>query len=215
MAFLTDEQRRSYGTFTQVPDDGQLAGYFLLDREARRRAMACRGARSQLGYAIQLGTVRFLGTFLANPEDAPAEVVEYVADQLGHVPSVLTGYGAERTRWDHQNAIKDAYGYSDLKSDAWWKLARWLWDRCWSGNERPIALFDLATLHMVENKVLLPGATVLERMVTSIREHTNRKTWRTLGRQAHRRAAGCPGRAAAGRGQPPYLQAGPAAPLPA
>lgn len=83
MAFLTEEQRRNYGTFTAVPDDGQLAGYFLLDRDARRRAMACRGARSQLGYAVQLGTVRFLGTFLDNPEDAPAEVVEYVAEQLG------------------------------------------------------------------------------------------------------------------------------------
>ncbi|MEE1807337.1 DUF4158 domain-containing protein [Streptomyces sp. BE133] len=43
----------------------------LLDRDARRRAMACRGARSQLGYAVQLGTVRFLGTFLDNPEHAP------------------------------------------------------------------------------------------------------------------------------------------------
>jgi Domain of unknown function (DUF4158) len=93
---------------------------------------------------------------------------------------VLAGYGAERTRWDHQSAIKVAYGYQDLKGDVWWKPARWLWDRCWSGNECPIALFDLATLHLVENKVLLPGATVLERMVTSIREHTNRKTWRTL-----------------------------------
>ncbi|ADI10662.1 transposase [Streptomyces bingchenggensis BCW-1] len=44
MAFLTDEQRRSYGTFTAAPDDGQLAGYFLLDRDARWQAMACRGA---------------------------------------------------------------------------------------------------------------------------------------------------------------------------
>ena len=67
--------------------------------------------------------------------------MEYVADQLGHSLSVLAGYGTERTRWDHQNAIKDAYGYTGLKGDAWWKLARWLWDRCWSGNERPIALF--------------------------------------------------------------------------
>jgi hypothetical protein len=32
---------------------------------------------------------------------------------------VLAGYGAERTRWDHQNAIKQAYGYTDLKGDAW------------------------------------------------------------------------------------------------
>ncbi len=174
---------RSYGTFTDVPDDGQLAGYFLLDRDARRRAMACRGARSQLGYAVQLGTVRFLGTFLDNPEHAPAEVVAYVAEQLGHLASVLAGYGTERTRFDHRDAIKDAYGYRDLKGDAWWKLTRWLWDRCWSGSERPIALFDLATLHLVENKVLLPGATVLERMVTSIREHTHRKTWRTLAAQ--------------------------------
>ncbi|WP_409468684.1 Tn3 family transposase [Streptomyces sp. HC307] len=191
MAFLTDEQRRNYGTFTTVPDDGQLAGYFLLDRDARRRAMACRGARSQLGYGVQLGTVRFLGAFLDNPEDAPAEVVAYVADQLGHPASVLAGYGSERTRFDHRQAIKDAYGYTDLKGDAWWKLVRWLWDRCWSGNERPIALFDLATLHMVEKKVLLPGATVLERLVSSIREHTNRKTWRTLAAQpdAAQRAA--------------------------
>jgi hypothetical protein len=163
VAFLTDEQRRNYGTFTHVPDDGQLVGCFLLDRDARRRGVCCRGARSQLGYAVQLGTVRFLGTFLDNPEDAPAEVVEYVADPLGHPASVLAGYGAERTRWDHQNAIKDAYGYQDLKGNAWWQMARRLWDRCWSGNERPIALFGLATLHLVENKVLLPGATVLER----------------------------------------------------
>ncbi|MFI1708741.1 DUF4158 domain-containing protein [Streptomyces griseoruber] len=58
---------------------------------------------------------------------------------------------------------EDAYGCRDLKGDAWWKPARWLWDRGWSGNERPIALIDLATLHLAENKVLVPGATVLER----------------------------------------------------
>ncbi|WAX79873.1 DUF4158 domain-containing protein [Streptomyces sp. KMM 9044] len=86
---------------------------------------------------------------------------------------------------------KDAYGYRDLKGEAWWRLARWLWDRCWSGNERPIALFDLATLRLVENKVLLPGATVLERLVPSVRERTNRKTWRMLAAQpdAAQRAA--------------------------
>ncbi|WP_327286778.1 DUF4158 domain-containing protein [Streptomyces sp. NBC_01198] len=106
VAFLTEEQRRSYGTFSASPDDGQLAGYFLLDRDARRRAMTCRGARSQLGYGVQLGTVRFLGAFLDDPERAPAVVVDYVAGQFGLDPRALAGYGSERTRWDHQNAIK-------------------------------------------------------------------------------------------------------------
>jgi hypothetical protein len=68
--------------------------------------------------------VRSLGTFLDNPEDAPAEVVEYVADQLGHLPSMLAWYGPELTRSDHENAVKDAYGYRDLKGDAQGAAAR-------------------------------------------------------------------------------------------
>jgi hypothetical protein len=48
---------------------------------------------NRLGYALQLGTVRFLGTFLGDPLDVPWAVVEYLADQLG-VPdaSVVKDY---------------------------------------------------------------------------------------------------------------------------
>ncbi|WP_395358100.1 hypothetical protein ACHGLA_00515 [Streptomyces sp. YH02] len=40
--FLSDEQRRRFDRFTEDPDEGQLAGSFLLDQTARRRAMAAR-----------------------------------------------------------------------------------------------------------------------------------------------------------------------------
>ncbi len=81
--FLTEDQRSRYGRFNTVPDQTQLGGFFHLDVAARRQAMACNGSRNQLGWAVQLGTVRFLGTFLADPTDVPATVVEYVAAQLG------------------------------------------------------------------------------------------------------------------------------------
>ncbi|MEU6181340.1 DUF4158 domain-containing protein [Streptomyces coeruleorubidus] len=49
--FLSTEQRRRFGHFTEDPDEGQLAGSFLLDQTARRRAMAARSARNRIGWA--------------------------------------------------------------------------------------------------------------------------------------------------------------------
>ncbi|MEU6721467.1 DUF4158 domain-containing protein [Nonomuraea sp. NPDC046802] len=84
VSFLTSEQRSRYGVFNAVPDIAQLGAFFHLDTDDRRRAMAANGARNQLGWlAVQLDTARFLNCFLDHPEDVPAVVVDYVAEQLG------------------------------------------------------------------------------------------------------------------------------------
>ncbi|MEV6028361.1 DUF4158 domain-containing protein [Streptomyces sp. NPDC052036] len=96
--FLSEEQRRRFGHFTEDPDEGQLAGSFLLDKTARRSAMAARGARSRIGWAVQLGTIRYLRTFLNNPEEVPAMVLACVAKQLGLEPTASPGTAAARLR---------------------------------------------------------------------------------------------------------------------
>ncbi|MEU7838028.1 DUF4158 domain-containing protein [Nonomuraea sp. NPDC049129] len=78
--FLTEEQRGRWARFNRIPDQAQLGGFFHLDGVDRRRAMAANGARNQIGYAVQLGTARFLGCFLTGPEDVPAVVVDYRCD---------------------------------------------------------------------------------------------------------------------------------------
>jgi len=178
--FLSEDQRRRFGRFADDPDEGQLAGSFLLDQTARRRAMAAKGARNRIGWAIQLGTVRYLGTFLDNPEQVPGVVVDYVAEQLGLEPAEFAGYGTKEHRWDHQEQIREGYGYTKFEFDQWFALARWMYQRAWIGSERPTLLFDLATKRLVDKKVVLPGVTVLERLVSGSRERAEKRLWATL-----------------------------------
>jgi hypothetical protein len=67
-------------------------------------------------FALQLGTVRFLGTFPADPTDVPGAVCVYVAEQVGAAnASWLSGYLDRRTtRFEHVAKITTRYGYREF-----------------------------------------------------------------------------------------------------
>jgi hypothetical protein len=199
--FLTENQRQKYGRFNQIPDETQLGGFFHLDVEARRRAMAANGAGNQLGWAVQLGTVRFLGTFLVDPTDVPAAVVEYVATQLGLEADDLKGYGEKEARWDHQAQIRQLYDYTAFGPLQWFTLARWLYTRAWlSSGERPIVLFDLATPPPgAAPDSAARGECARTPGVGDPGTH-HRAAVPAAGRRAHRRGKGDPGGDSAARG---------------
>jgi Domain of unknown function (DUF4158) len=73
--FLTDEQAAGYGRFEGEPSQAELERFFFLDDADRDQVARRRGPHSQLGFAVQLGTVWFLGTFLSpDPLDVPWNV---------------------------------------------------------------------------------------------------------------------------------------------
>jgi TnpA family transposase len=180
--FLSPDQQRRYGCYTEDPSPLQLARYFHFDDRDRQRIARRRMDHTRLGFALQLGTVRFLGTFLPDPTAVPDAVVTYVAQHL-EIPdaSCLTHYNTRDTHWDHTTEIQQAYGYREFQDPhEGFALVRWLYTRAWLSAERPSVLFDLATARLVERKVLLPGVTTLERLVAQVRDRTALRLWHRL-----------------------------------
>jgi TnpA family transposase len=182
VSFLSEVQKQRYGGYVGEPTAAQLAQYFHLDNTDQRHIARRRGLHHRLGFAIQLGTVRFLGTFLPDPTAVPAGVVRYLAHQLRIAdPSCLTQYRRSDQRWEHTTEIRRIYGYQDfLTPRPQFRLQRWLYALCWTGTDRPSVLFERATTWLLIHKVLLPGASVLERLVARLRARVEARVWRVL-----------------------------------
>jgi hypothetical protein len=79
--------------------------------------------------------------------------------------------------------IRAQYGYFEFSDPiGGFRLTRWLYALCWTGTERPSVLFERATTWLLAHKVLLPGASTLERFVAKLRSRVETRLWRLLGR---------------------------------
>lgn len=182
VSFLTEDQQRRYGRFSGEPSAEQLARFFYLDDADRSLIGRRRWDHMRLGFAIQLGTVRFLGTFLDDPTDVPKNVVKTLGRQIGVTDaSCLSRYVEGKSRWDHAEEIQRRYGYRAFADPkVAFRLNRWLYALCRTGTDRPSVLFDRAVAWLLANKIVLPGLTVLERAVARVRSRANERLWNRL-----------------------------------
>jgi hypothetical protein len=181
---LSDEQRQRYAGFATVPSPDQLAQYFHLDRSDREITNGLRGDHNRLGFALMLGSARFLGVFPGADVEIPDSVTAFLVGELGlqEGPS-LKGYfalGGQRKR--HLALIRVRYGFTEFADNgsARFRLARWLYALCWSGDDQPGPLIARATSWLVVNKVMLPGVSVLERFVGRVRDRAQKRLLKRL-----------------------------------
>ena len=93
VSFLSPAQRDSYGQYLGDPSTQELARYFHLDDSDHTQIVEKRGDANRLGFALQLTTVRFVGTFLDDPTAVPPAVLATMSRQLGiDTTTDLTGY---------------------------------------------------------------------------------------------------------------------------
>lgn len=177
---LTSEQIAQYGHFAGEPSQIQLTRYFHLDDRDLKNVRSFYADHTRLGFAVQLGTVRFLGTFLTDLDEIPSSVISNVAKQINVEAEAFVNYG-KRSQRRHKQVICQLYGYQNFhQSPLPFILMRQIYSRAWLTQEKYLALFDFATSWLVHHQVLLPGATVLERWLARIINRAELRVWNRI-----------------------------------
>ena len=157
--------------------------YFHLDRFDHEVIQSLRGRHNRLGFAVLLCSARFLGTFPNGQDDIPKTVLMTLGHQLDLGDGVsLDGYFGKSAQKRHLNLIRDRFGFTDFGDNGFarFRLMRWLYALCWSGDDRPGVLIVRAVAWLIVNKVLVPRGSTLERLVGRIRDRAQTRLWHRL-----------------------------------
>src|SRR3954451_21785547 len=114
---LSDEQRQRYANFAAAPSPEQLARYFHLDRSDREITDGLRGDHNRLGFALMLGSARFLGIFPGADLEIPGSVTAFLISQLGlKANPCLKGYFDNKNgqRIRHLAMIGERYDFTEF-----------------------------------------------------------------------------------------------------
>lgn len=180
--FLTQDQKENYGKFPKEIDEYDLAKYFLLDERDLEFIEKKRGLQNRFGFALQITSIRFLGMSFNDLEKMPYNAKRFVANQIDvNNIKILGDYGKrDVTKREHLAEIKAFYDYSDLSEGWLFRINRMIYYKVWIGDEKPSVLFDNSVSWLLQNKILLPGITTLERIIARIRDRIYGIIWKSL-----------------------------------
>lgn len=168
--YLSEEQTLRYRRYVDDPSPGELELFFRMDAATVEHVRSKRRDVNRLGRAVQWGTVRMLGTFLSAPAEVPQVVAEFMAEQIGvDDPACVKQYPDRLpTQHEHAREIRELLRYKEF-AERELDLRSFVASRVWNSVESRRALFDRAVVWLLRERVLLPGISVLSRLVTEVR----------------------------------------------
>lgn len=167
--FLSQAERERLQSFPEEITPNEVITFFTLSDKDLILVKKRSGDHNLLGFALQLGTLRYLSFIPDNFPQLPSVVIEYVARQLEVSPTVLPDYGERlQTRTSQLQEIQDYLGFCKPNQTDYQQLGIWLLERAME-HDRPLLLFQLLIKKLEISKLIRPGLTILERMVATAR----------------------------------------------
>ena len=176
---LTATQRFELLSFPAL-EERELYQHYLLSFDDLTRVLVKRQPEGQLGFALQLTALRHLGRSLERDLSVPAEVLEFLSDQLGVRPEVYSEYARrDTTRREHFVEACALSGFRRFSPEDEPLLEAWLLPVA-LGLTRAVPLLGEVQVELRGRKIVQPALSRLERMVVHTLETAETLTYQTL-----------------------------------
>ena len=177
--FLSNRQRYQPISLPQSFSDEQMVRDWTLSQEDREEVSRYR-RNSRLFIAIQICSVRLYGRFLNQVHDLSPHIISYLGQQLALPPSLAIEVPERKSTYaEHRKNILKYLGFQRFDEDFQSKLEIWLEQQARLGL-LPEELFQKAEYYLLEQRILLPGPSVLERLIIHICSTVNQKLFESI-----------------------------------
>ncbi len=158
--------------FEKIPQNltrTELFQYFTFSPEDRQGILQCRGDHNRIGFALLLGGVRLMGRFPLDFSLVPRSLLTHICEQLKLESPLFVVYPQRQpTRYEHVERLKTYLGLRLFTPNDTQQLMVDVRQQVRTGT-RPHELLPTIEQQLRTRGVVLPGVTVLERLVNLAR----------------------------------------------
>jgi hypothetical protein len=171
--------------FETIPADlskAELFRYFTYSAEDRLEIFACRGSSNKLGFAILLGSVRLTGRFPLHFETLPTSLLDHVCKQLKMTGRLFLDYpNRPATLHEHKERINTYLGLRYFVPEEHpTSVLDFIREQVRAGIP-PDELTEQAEEHLRARHFVLPGVTVLQKLVSAALTQAEAELYELLG----------------------------------
>jgi hypothetical protein len=171
--FLSDAEIRRLEGWPDAIDQQDLARYSEDLAFVRRQ----HSAAGQLGIALQLCALRWLGFIPDDQPAAPGEAIGALADALDVPARAIFDYPVRpQTRWEHRPLVREHAGFAAVSERAIAPVREWLIEQAME-HERPSLLFSEMCAELRRRGIERPAVAEAMRLVGWARERAHELTY--------------------------------------
>ena len=177
-SLLSTEQRTRL--FAIPVDPAEMAKHYMLRAEDLALVRTKRRTVNRLGFAIQLCLLRHPGQGLGPGERPPEAMIVFVAHQLQISAAAFADYALrDQTRREHAVELQNLLCLRSFRLADWRACLQLGTDTAWA-TDRGEPIVEAMLAHLRAANVLVPAATVLERIGLAARVRARKRAFQAL-----------------------------------